>query len=98
MSDELDRYMGSIIDEKQLDGVDEAVRVQLIEDMKARYADVLDRTLIAALPDDKVEGFSQLIDTDADATALQQYFIDAGVDVQGITTQTLIKFRELYLR
>lgn len=96
---ELDKFMSDLIDEKKLDGVDDEIKKELIVDMKERFADILDRRMVDALPDDRVEGFSQLLDRDdIDNAVLQQYLIDAGVEVQQVTVRTLLEFREIYLR
>lgn len=96
---ELDQFMSDLIDEKKLDGVDAEIKQDLIEDMKERFADILDRRMVDALPDDKVEGFNDLLDQDdVDNATLQQYLLDAGVEVQQLAVQTLLEFREIYLR
>lgn len=98
MGDELNQYMSDIIAEKGLSGVDEAVRAQLIADMKERYSAMLDRALIEALPEDKIEGLNALLDSEVSDGDVQQYIVSAGVDTRQVVAQTLLRFRELYLR
>lgn len=97
-SDELDRFINEILDEKQLSGVTPEVRVQLVADLKERLLDQINRALITALPDDKMTEFNTLLDDETisdDAVTL--FIAGSGVDVQKVTIQTMLRFSELYL-
>lgn len=97
--DELDSFVAGILNEKKLPGItDEEVRQQLIADLKQNLLDQINRALINAMPDDKVTEFNTLLD-DPNVTeeAIQSFVMSSGIDVERITTQTMLLFRSLYL-
>jgi hypothetical protein len=96
--DEMDAFINQILDAKQLSGVTDEVRTQLVADLKQRLLDQINRALIDALPDEKIEAFNTLLDDDAiDDVTVQQFITDSGVDVKRVTLRTMLQFSELYL-
>lgn len=77
--------------------VSDEVKTQLESDLRSRLMDQIDQAVIEALPDDKVDGLNELLDREASAEEVQQYIATSGVDVQRITTETMLRFRDLYL-
>lgn len=77
--------------------VDDEVKAQLESDLRVQLMDQIDRAVIEALPDDKVDGLNDLLDREASEEEVQQYVADSGVDVQRITTEAMLRFRDLYL-
>jgi len=77
--------------------VDDEVKAQLESDLRIQLMDQIDRAVIEALPDDKVDGLNDLLDREASEEEIQQYVADSGVDVQRITTEAMLRFRDLYL-
>lgn len=97
--DELDKFIDEIITRKQLPGVTEDVRVQLVADLKNRLLEQINRALIDALPDDKLDEFNNLLDLGTNSDdELQQFMSQSGVDVQNVTVKTMLLFRDLYLQ
>ena len=98
-SEELDRFVRDMLADKKLPGLEnDDIRDQVVIDLKERLLDQVDRAIVDALPDDKVDGFNNLLDQpDTTDETLQQYITDSGVDVQGVTTNALLRFRDLYL-
>jgi len=97
--DQLDTFIKEIIDAKQLPGVTEDAKLGLVEEMRERLLDMINRALIEALPDDKMAEFSQLLDNESvDDDAVQQFIAQSGVNVQEVTTKTMLAFRALYLQ
>lgn len=98
-SDELDAFIGGMLDEKQLSGVTDDVRKMLMDDLKNRIIDQINRALIDALPDDKMGDFEVILDnpetTDGD---IQQFVESSGIDTKQIVATTLLRFREYYLQ
>lgn len=96
--DELDKFVGEIIEAKKLPGVSDEVRQQLVSDMKQRLITQINQALIDALPDEKMSDFSNLLD-DENVTEeqVQAFVMSSGIDVQRITAQTMLLFRSLYL-
>lgn len=96
-SDPLAEFVNDMLAQKQLPGVDEAVHAQLVSDLRNRLMDQIDQAVVEALPADKVDGFNDLLDREAQDTELQQYIADSGVDVRRVTMETMLRFRALYL-
>lgn len=96
--DQLDQFIKEIIDTKQLPGITEEAKAGLLEEMRERLLDMLNRALVEALPEDKLAGFSALLDEDASDEQVQNYIVENGVDVQKVTAQTMLAFRTLYLQ
>lgn len=96
--DQFDAFIKEIIEAKQLPGLTEDAKLGLVEEMRARLLDMIDRALIEALPDDKVEAFSALVDAEQTSDEqLQAFIADNGVNVEEVTTKVLVAFRDLYL-
>lgn len=99
MSDELDNFIEKMLDDKQLSGVTDEVRAQLVIDLKERLSNQIDRALVDALTDEQAIKFEQLLDNpDTQSEQLQQFFIDNNVDVKRVTVATMIRFYDLYVR
>lgn len=96
--DQLDTFISSIIDAKQLPGITEEAKIDLIAEMKERLLDLIDRALIEALPEDKVDALTALAENEATTDEeLQQFVVNSGVNVEEVTAQTLAQFKDLYL-
>lgn len=96
--DQLDTFISSIIDAKQLPGITEEAKIDLIAEMKERLLDLIDRALIEALPEDKVDALTALAENEATTDEeLQQFVANSGVNVEEVTAQTLAQFKDLYL-
>lgn len=98
MGDPFEQFVSELLDSKAWgDRVDQDGRKQLEEDLKGRLLDQIDRAVIDALPEDKVDGLNELLDREASDEEVHEYIANSGVDVQGITMQVMLRFRELYL-
>lgn len=96
---ELDQFIHTMLDAKQLPGITNEVRAQLVADLKQRLLDQVNRALIDALPEDKIELFDHFLDDpDISDAQIQQFIIEAGVDVKQITTATMLRFYDLYVK
>ncbi len=97
--DELDKFIEDILVAKNLSGMSDEVKMQLISDLKARLLDQINRALIEALPDDKLDEFNLLLDSgNVSDESLQQFIIQSGVNIQQVTAKTMLLFRDLYLQ
>jgi predicted methyltransferase len=96
--DDLDRFISDILEAKKLSGVDADVRTQLIGDLKQQLLDQINRALIDALPEDKLDQFNILLeDPSTTDESIQSFIATNGVDVTRVTAQTMLRFRDLYL-
>lgn len=95
--DALSKFISDIIDAKGYKTLDSDVRRQLEEDLKNRLLDQIDRAVLGALPENKIDGFNDLLDRNASQQEIQQYITSSGVDTKKITLETMLRFRSLYL-
>lgn len=95
--DPIDKFIKDLLEAKNLSGVDDAVRQQLEQDLKTRLLDQIDRAIIEALPEGKVDALNDLLDRGASQQEFQQLITDSGIDAQKITLETMLRFRALYL-
>ncbi len=97
--DQLDTFIQDIIEAKQLTGLTDEARGGLVEEMRERLLDMINRALIEALPEEKVVEFSQLLDQETVSDEqVQQFIAESGVDVEKVTAKTMLAFRTLYLQ
>lgn len=97
--DQLDTFIHDIIEAKQLAGITDEARQGLIEEMRDRLLDTINRSLVEALPEEKVEEFSTLLDNESVTDEEVQTFIaQSGVDVERVTAKAMLAFRDLYLQ
>lgn len=94
---ELDQFVGSIIDEKKLEGITDEVRTQLVSDMRDRLLDQINRALIEALPEEKVDELNEMLERDATDDELQTFIGASGVNAQEVAARTMVTFRNLYI-
>lgn len=95
--DALSKFISDIIDAKGYKTLDSDVRRQLEQDLKNRLLDQIDRAVLEALPENKIDGFNDLLDRGASQQEVQQYIATSGVDTEKITLETMLRFRSLYL-
>ena len=95
--DALSKFINDIIDAKNFKTLDGDVRQQLEKDLKNRLLDQIDRAVLGALPENKIDGFNELLDRDASKQEIQQYVATSGVNTKKITLETMLRFRPLYL-
>lgn len=98
-SEELDRFVRDMLADKDLPGLsDDEIREQVITDLKEQLLDQIDRAIVEAIPDDKIDDFNSLLDNeDTSDDSLREYIAQSGVDVDRVTIDTMTRFRDLYL-
>jgi hypothetical protein len=97
--DQLDTFIKDIIDAKQLPGINDEAKNGLVEEMRERLIERINRAMVEALPEDTVAGFSALLDVESTTSDdVQNYIVASGVDVEKVTAKTMLDFRDLYLQ
>lgn len=96
--DQLDEFVIEIIEAKNLPGLTDEVKANLIEDMKSQLFDQVDRALLDELTDDQLDAFNERMESDTSETAPHDFLVENGVDIQKVTARTMLKFRDLYLQ
>lgn len=98
MGDPFDAFIKEMLNAKQWStAVDDEVKQQLEADLKNRLMDQIDRAVIEAMPEDKVNGLNELLDREASEDEVRQFIQQSGVDTQRVTLETMLRFRDLYL-
>lgn len=96
--DELDTFINQILEEKNVTGLTDQVRETLVEDLKDRLLEQVNQAIIEALPEGKIDEMNALLDDESTSDQQLQSFIEtSGVDVNKVTTKTMLSFAELYL-
>ena len=95
--DPFSTFVGEMLEAKQLQGIEGDVRKQLEADLKAQLLDQIDRAVVDALPDEKIDELNTLLDQGVDEARIQEFIGESGVDVQRVTLETMLRFRELYI-
>lgn len=95
----LDKFIEELLADKDLSGVTEVARGYLVNDLKSRLIDQINRSLINELSEEKLEEFTSLLDSDQiTADQIQRFVSDCGVDVPKVVARTALAFRGLYLQ
>lgn len=95
----IDYFVRGIMQEKGANVGDEETQNKIFEDLKTELLKQIDRSLIAELPDDKLEEFNRMATENGqiDPNMVAQAVADAGIDINSVTVGTMEKFREIYL-
>ena len=95
----LNKFINDILSDKDLSGVTEEAKTFLVEDLKTRLLDQINRALIEALPEDKLGEFNTMLDNESvNDEQVQQYITNSGVDIKKVVAKTMLLFRDLYLQ
>ena len=94
----VEQFIDQLITDKGVSGLTDEVRAELRKDLLQRLADQIDRAVINALPEDKAIELSEKIDDESFGDdQINEFISNSGVDIQRISLETMVKFRELYL-
>lgn len=97
--DGLDKFINEIITLKNLPGLNEDVRMQLVIDLKERLLNKINRALIDALPEEKVNSLNDILDREnVSDDEVQQFIAQSGVNINKVTIETMLLFRDQYLQ
>lgn len=101
LSDEetIDLFVEGIMEEKGVNAPTEEIRQDLKNDLKNQLLQEIDRSLIAELPDDKLEELNRIVvaNGQVDPEVIAKMIQDANLDVTDIVGTTMVRFREIYL-
>jgi hypothetical protein len=97
--DKLDEFIAQIIDAKQLPGLTEEVRTDLIADLRKQLLNMIDRALVESLSDEDIDAFTEYMEqADLPDDAAERFLADHGVDVEKVTARVMLQFRDAYLQ
>ncbi len=94
----VDDFIESLLNDKGITDVEPEIRAELKEDMKKRLMDQINRAAIMELSEEKATELAEKVD-DPEFTEekMAEFLKDAGVDLTGVTLNTMLKFRNFYL-
>ena len=96
--DELDNFVYSLIDRKGLKGLTPEGRDTIAQELKELVVEQINRALIDALPDDKLDELDNLTSQENyNPEDAQRIINESGINVAKITTETLLYFESFYL-
>lgn len=96
--DNFDRFVNSLIKEKDLKGLTPEVREQVAAELKNLISEEVNRAILMELSDEKLDELDKLMDNGPLSEAQMQEFLrTSGVDIPKVTTKTLMYFRSFYL-
>ena len=90
--------MLAVFVEKMISDKGIAVTDELRGKLYVALSDEVTKNMILAMPDYLVEKLNNEIDQGADERAINQAIKESGIDVETITEQTMMAFREKYLK
>ena len=94
----IDEFIESILDEKGITDIEPDVRSELVEDMKKRLLDQINKAAIMKLSEEKAAELATLVD-DPNFTneKMAEFMQNSGVNLSEVTLETMLQFRSLYL-
>lgn len=95
----IDLFIEGLMEEKHINAPTEEIRQKVFNDLKNQLLTEIDRSLIAELPDDKLEELNRAAATTGqlDPVAVADAIKAANLDVTEITGITMQRFRDLQL-
>jgi hypothetical protein len=90
-------FLLSLLSDAGMNDVSPRVKEQMIDDLNARLQDRFVATIISNLDENKLEEFSNLLESAKDEAKVQS-FIDANLpNASQLFAQSMLKFRDDYL-
>ncbi len=94
----IDEFIESILDEKGITDVEPDVRSELVEDMKKRLLDQINKAAIMKLSEEKAAELATLVDDPSFTNEkMTEFMQNSGVNLAEVTLETMLQFRSLYL-
>lgn len=92
-------FIVGLMDEKGIEYGDEPYKAEIFKELKNKLLVELDRSLVSELPEEKLAELSKIVADNGkiDPEIVAKAVVEAGVDVEKVTGETMYKFRELYL-
>jgi hypothetical protein len=96
--DNFDRFVNSLIKEKDLKGLTPEGREQVAAELKNLISEEVNRAILMELSDEKLDELDKLMDNGPlSESQMQEFLQTSGVDIPKVTTKTLMYFRSFYL-
>lgn len=99
-SDEtIDLFIRGIMEEKGVKTPTDEIAKDIFEGLRNSLLEQIDRSLIAELPDDKLEELNRMASQNGqiDPEVIAKMVQEANIDVEEVTGITMARFRDIYL-
>ena len=95
----IDYFVRGIMQEKGVDAPTPEIKQDVFENLKADLLEQIDRSLIAELPDNKLDELNNMATQDGkiDPAIVAKMIEEANLNVSEITGATMARFRDIYL-
>ena len=92
-------FVEGLMEEKGIELGDEPYKSDIFVDLKNRLLVEIDRSLISALPDEKLDMFNAKVEKgeQIDPKEMATAIADSKIDVEKVVAITMARFRDLYL-
>lgn len=92
-------FVEGLMDEKGINATSEELKNDIFMDLKTRLLEEIDRSLVAELPEDKLDELAKMAAKDGkiEPEIIAKMVEEANLNVEEITGVTMAKFRDLYL-
>ena len=92
-------FIEGLMEKKGIDSTSEELKNDIFMDLKTRLMEEIDRSLVAELPDEKLEELSAKAEKDGqlDPEEVAKAIEEANLDVEEIVGMTMAKFSDIYL-
>ena len=95
----MDLFCEQMLIDKGLNDLQGQAREDVRNEVKENLVTEINRSILAALPDDKFDELSRKMEAgELTEDDLAKAVTEAGLDIDDITEKTMLKFRELYLQ
>lgn len=94
----IDEFIENLLVDKGITGLDPETKTDLINDMRTRLLDQINKAAIMQLSEEKADELNNLID-DPDFTSekMTEFMVNSGVNLTEVALDTMLKFRNFYL-
>ena len=94
----VDEFLASLLDENGITDLDPKIRQDLIDDLRERLFNQINKEAILRLSEEKASELStKLDDPNFTGDDMAQFLRDNGVNLTEVALDTMIKFRGFYL-
>ena len=94
----VDEFLASLLDENGITDLDPKIRQDLIDDMRQRLFNQINKEAILRLSEEKASELSaKLDDPNFTGDDMAQFLRDNGVNLTEVALDTMVKFRGFYL-
>lgn len=96
---DIDSFMEQLLVDKGITELDPEVKKDLISDMKNRLLDQIDRAAVMQLSEEKATELAEKVgDPDFTNEKMTEFMKESGVDLTQVTLDTMLRFRNFYLK